>query len=200
MYHETVMKRSFIGLVLAATALVGQSTPTDTSDGWTSLFDGQSLTGWTPQGAAQWKVVDGAIVGDAGEYGWLRYDKPYGDFELTVEFRTAAEGNSGVFVRASAEGAPHLTGYEVQIFDGHEKYPTGSIVGYMAPKTPATIKAGEWQTMEITAVGFRIVVKLDGTTLLEARDGKSRYGHIGLQYNKDKKIEFRNLKIRPIVR
>jgi hypothetical protein len=105
-----------------------------------------------------------------------------------------------VFVRSSAEGAPHLTGYEVQIFDKHEKFPTGSIVGHAAASAPGTIKAGEWQTMEIAAIGPRMVVKLDGTTLVDARDGKSKSGYIGLQYNKGKKIEFRNVRIRPVSR
>jgi hypothetical protein len=45
-----------------------------------------------------------------------------------------------------------------------------------------------------------MVVKLDGTTLVDARDGKSKSGYIGFQYNKGKKIEFRNVRIRPVVR
>ena len=194
------MKRYLLGLLFAATTLVGQSTSPEAPNGWTPIFDGQSLAGWTQQGSAEWKVVDGAIVGDGGEYGWLRYDKPISDFELALEFRTAADGNSGVFVRCSADGAPHLTGYEVQIFDKHEKFPTGSIVGYAAAKTPGAIKAGEWQTMEITAIGPRLIVKLDGITLAEARDGKSKSGYIGFQYSTGKKIEFRNVRIRPVVR
>jgi hypothetical protein len=44
--------------------------------------------------------------------------------------------------------------------------------------------------MEIAAIGPRMVVKLDGTTLVDARDGKSKSGYIGFQYNKGKKIEF----------
>jgi hypothetical protein len=197
------MKRYLIFLLLTASTVPAQNATVpaeEASQGWVSIFDGQSLSGWTQQGSAQWKVVDGAIVGDAGDYGWLRYDKLYSDFELKLEFRTAADGNSGVFVRSSAEGAPHLTGYEVQIFDKHEKFPTGSIVGHVPAKTPGSIKPGEWQTMEIGAVGQRLVVKLDGTTLLETRDGKSKAGYIGLQYNKGKKIEFRNVRIRPIAR
>jgi hypothetical protein len=197
------MKQYFIVLLLTAVTLVAQNstvTSEEASQGWVSLFDGQSLSGWTPQGSAQWKVVDGAIVADEGDYGWLRYDKPYSDFDLKLEFRTAADGNSGVFVRSNAEGAPHLTGYEVQIFDKHEKFPTGSIVGHVAAKTPGAIKPGEWQTMEIRAVGQRIMVKLDGNTLLDTRDGKSKAGYIGLQYNRGKKIEFRNVRIRPVAR
>ena len=34
--------------------------------------------------------------------------------------------------------------------------------------------------------------------MLDGRDPKSKAGHIGLQYNKDKKIEFRNIKLKPL--
>ena len=37
-----------------------------------------------------------------------------------------------------------------------------------------------------------------GKALVDTRDGRSRSGHIGLQYSKGKKIEFRNVKVRPI--
>jgi len=37
---------------------------------------------------------------------------------------------------------------------------------------------------------------LDGETILDARDSKSREGYILLQHNQDKRIEFRNLKLK----
>lgn len=188
-------------LVLAtASAVLAQNNKIsleEASQGWISLFDGESLFGWKPEGGAQWKVADGAIVTDGGGYGWLRHTAAFADFELKADFRTAADGNSGLFVRSAAEGAAHLTGYEIQIYDKHEKFPTGSIVGHIPAKGGA-IKADQWQTMEVSAVGSRIVVKLDGSTLLDTRDGKSRVGHIGLQYNPGKKIEFRNVKVKPL--
>jgi hypothetical protein len=184
-------------LTVALLAKENNVTSEEAAQGWIALFDGETLFGWSPEGKAQWKVVDGAIVADSGEYGWLRHEAAFADFQLKAEFRTAADGNSGIFIRASREGAPHLTGYEVQIFDQHEKYPTGSLVGHAAAKGGA-IKPGEWQMMEIATVGDRFLVKLDGNLLVDARDLKSRVGHIGLQYNKGKPIAFRNLKLRPL--
>ncbi|MGH9657241.1 MAG: family 16 glycoside hydrolase, partial [Bryobacteraceae bacterium] len=51
---------------------------------------------------------------------------------------------------------------------------------------------------EVEVSGNHFLVKLDGRTLVTGRDDKSRAGHLGLQYNKDKKIEFRNLKLKPL--
>jgi hypothetical protein len=179
------------------TAQTNKLTPQEASEGWLQLFDGESLFGWTPEGAADWKVVNGVLTAETGGAGWLRHNAEFGDFELKLEFRTAADGNSGVFLRAATTGAPHLTGYELQIFDKHGQFPTGSLVGHAAAKG-AGIKPNEWQAFHVTAEGQRWIVRLDGRTVLDTRDGKSAVGHIGLQFNQDKKIEFRNLKLRPL--
>lgn len=196
----SVMRRLtplFLAAAFFASAQPNTITPEEAAQGWVLLFDGDSLFGWTAEGNTQWKVVDGALVAESGEYGWLRHNAPFADFELRADFRTAAEGNSGIFLRSAAAGAPHLTGYELQIFDGHKQYPTGSLVGTAAAKG-AAIRPGQWQTFEVTASGATFVVKLDGVQVLQARDGKSAAGHIGLQFNPGKKIEFRNVKLRPL--
>ena len=195
----SVMRRLIFTLAaaLSLSAQPNRLTPEEAAQGWVLLFDGESLFGWTSEGGAQWKVADGAIVADAGESGWLRHNAVFGDFELKFDFRTAADGNSGVFLRSARTGAAHLTGYELQIYDGHEKFPTGSLVGHAAANG-GKIRAGEWQSYEVTARGPVMTAKLDGKDVLKARDGKSLAGHIGLQFNKDKKIEFRNVRLRPL--
>ena len=37
------------------------------SDGWLSLFDGETLFGWTVEGGAKWRVEGGMIVAEASE-------------------------------------------------------------------------------------------------------------------------------------
>src|ERR1022692_2161319 len=50
--------------VLAAIAAF-QTSPRAGNDGWISMFDGATLTGWQAnEHPESWKVVDGAIVGD----------------------------------------------------------------------------------------------------------------------------------------
>jgi hypothetical protein len=197
----SVMLRALLLPGLAAALLSAQTpnklTPAEAAQGWVLLFDGESLFGWTPEGGSEWKVVDGAIVAEAGQYGWLRHNAAFADFELHCEFRTAADGNSGIFLRSARTGAPHLTGYELQIFDTHPQFPTGSIVGH-TPAQGAKIRPNEWQSFDVRFVGQRLEVSLDGKPVLTARDGKSAAGHVGLQFNPGKKIEFRNVRLRPL--
>jgi hypothetical protein len=192
--------RTPVLLLLLCSILAAQPnslTNAEISDGWILLFDGETLFGWTPMGGAQWRAGDGAIVADSAESGWLRSNSSFADYVFTCEFRTGAEGNSGIFLRSAAEGAPHETGYELQIWDKHEKFATGSLVNHLRAKK-AKLKADQWNLYEVEARGDRFVVRLNGKKILDGRDAKSRLGHIGLQYNKEKKIEFRNLKLKPL--
>lgn len=72
-------------------------------------FNGTSLTGWQPRGAAQWRATNGEIVGTATSGpGWLVFDKSYQDFVLRFSFQ--CEGcDAGVVLRpgpvASKPGA-----------------------------------------------------------------------------------------------
>jgi hypothetical protein len=186
-------------LLLALTALAQPAKlPANlAAEGWLLLFDGESLFGWTPEGKAEWRVVDGALIADSGGYGWLRHNSRFDNFQLHVEFQTEAGGNSGVFLRAAKTGQPHLTGYELQIYDAHERYPTGSILGTGAAKE-GKIKPGQWQAFDVLALGNQFIVKLDGRQVLETRDRKTPAGHIGLQFNPGKPVAFRNIILKPL--
>ncbi len=191
---------ALILVLLGATSVSGQVnalSAEEIADGWILLFDGETLFGWTPVGGAQWRVDDGVLVADSGEPGWLRHNGTFADFVLKLEFRTAGDGNSGVFLRSAAEGPPHETGYELQIWDQHKEYPTGSLVNH-AKARRVRHRAYRWNLYEVQAEGAHWVIRLNGRKVLDARDGKSKIGHIGLQYNKGNKIEFRNIKLKPL--
>jgi len=184
------------GLVLAQP---NRLTPQEVADGWILLFDGETTFGWTAEGGAVWKVADGALAADGSAAGWLRTNSEFADFVLKAEFRTAADGNSGIFLRSARQGAPHETGYELQIFDHQPAgFHTGSLVNHLKAKKPVKIKDNQWMSYEVEVQGNHFLVKLDGETVLYGRDNKSRVGHIGLQINKEKPVQFRNLKLRPL--
>src|ERR1044072_8455503 len=104
----------FAALTSAQTNLL---TPREIADGWILLYDGSTLFGWTAEGKAQWRVgTDGSLIADSGEAGWLRANSPFADFILKCDFRTGETGNSGIFLRSAKAGAPHVTGYELQIW------------------------------------------------------------------------------------
>ena len=183
--------------VLQAQSKPNALTEKEVAEGWILLWDGETTFGWESHGKAEWKTSDGIISASSGDNGWLGTTTPFGDFVLKADFRTGPDGNSGIFLRAASEGEPHKTGYELQIFDEHKEYKTGSLVNYLKAKAVRTTP-NQWHTFEVRATGDLFVVKLDRKTLLNARDKSHSVGHIGLQYNKDKKIEFRNLKLKPL--
>jgi hypothetical protein len=180
----------------ALSAQQNSLTPKESSDGWILLFDGDSTFGWTAEGGAHWNAAGGVLT-PSGEPGYLRSNSPFADYTLKLDYRAPAEENSGVFLRSAKEGQPHVTGYELQIFGKHPEYATGSLVNHVKAKR---VKAApdQWHTYEVTASGDHFVVKLDGKPVLDGRDSKSRSGYIGLQYNKGKPIEFRNIKLKPL--
>jgi len=72
-----------------------------------SLFNGKDLAGWKIHGTEKWFVENGNLVCESGpdkQYGYLSTNKTYKNFELTLEFKQEANGNSGVFFRSSIDG------------------------------------------------------------------------------------------------
>lgn len=191
----------FFALTIALAPLSAQPntlTPREVEEGWILLWDGKTDYGWEWHGDAQWTFAGGVLRADSGGAGWLGTTSMFGDFELKAEFRTAADGNSGIFLRSARTGQPHKTGYELQIYDAQPQgFNTGSLVFYVKAK-PAKLIPDQWNTYEVRAAGSRFVVKLNGQTVLDANDSSHAVGVIGLQYNAGKPIEFRNLKLKPL--
>ena len=127
------------------------------------LFNGRSLGGWTTQGGGQnkWTVQNG-ILRNAGGGANLVSTEKFGDFKLSVQFRYPKGSNSGIYLRGR---------YEVQIEDPGNKIELGShdiggVYGLLTPNENAALAPGEWQTYEITLVGRRVTVVLNGRTVI----------------------------------
>ena len=198
------MKRTVVLLFAAACLLAAQSErpkpKPDQDQVWANLFDGSSLSGWTPEGEAKWAVVEGAIICDSSGDGWLRTNEAYKDFVLHCDFRNSPEGNSGIFLRATKESKPGepnpAGGYELQINNEDEKWATGSIEDMIQRLVSVSPAANQWHSYEVTVRGDHLVATLDGTKILDGKNSMFKSGYIGLQHHKNMKIEFRNLKIK----
>ncbi|HVU86114.1 MAG TPA: DUF1080 domain-containing protein [Pirellulales bacterium] len=186
---------------------------------WKSLFNGKDLGGWQAIDgpASSWKVEDGLLFCSGQGSGWLSTDKEYGNFELELEFRVPANGNSGVFLRAPHKGNPAFEGMEIQVLDDYgpdytNLKPTqycGSLYD-VAPASPrVSKKAGEWQKMQIICNGNSVKVSLNGTQIVNAdltahpdklptHPGLKRTtGYLGLQ-NHGSRLDYRNIRIREL--
>lgn len=173
-------------------------TEKETRSGWILLFDGDSFYGWKKGSSANWKIEDGVISADEGEQGLLHTTTQFADFELQLEFRAPTTTNSGVFLRTSPKPKdPAADCYELNIASPDEsKFPTGSFVGRKAGS--AKNVDDDWHHYHVTAEGGRFTVVLDGQTILSFEDEKPLgRGFIGLQLNHGK-VEFRDIKLRPL--
>ena len=167
------------------------------AQGWISLFDGETLFGWTPATEANWRVEDHAIVVDQGEPGLLCTTTQFSDYVFHIEFRSASGTNSGIFLHTPTKPKdPAVDCYELNIADGDNPFPTCSLV--KRAKTPGNFDSNGWQTYDVTVLGDKVIVNLDGAQVLEYTDLKPLHrGHIGLQLNQGK-VEFRNIKLKPL--
>ena len=172
-----------------------------------SLFNGKDLSGWTIYGTEKWYVEDGLLVSESGpdkQYGYLATDKYYDDFELTLEFKQEANGNSGVFVRSTVDGTK-VSGWQVEVAPpGHntggvyESYGRGWLIK-PDPEKDKVLKEGEWNTMKIKLSGNKLTSWLNGTEMISITDDKigAGKGAIALQIHDGGgiKVKWRNINI-----
>lgn len=170
-----------------------------------SLFNGKNLDGWTIHGTELWYVEDGLLVCESGPdkaYGYLSTDKYYDDFELTLEFKQEANGNSGVFIRSTVEGTK-VSGWQVEVAPPgsdtggvYESYGRGWLIKPDKSKDSA-LKMGDWNQMKIRVVGDKITTWLNGTPMIELEDEKigNGKGSVALQIHDGGgiKVRWRNL-------
>lgn len=182
------------------------------------LYNGKDLTNWSVHnGKTEAWAATGELLSCVAEGGgWLRSTALYSDFILKLEYRLPAGGNSGVGLRLPAEGQPHINGMEIQILDDDapqykELKPaqyTGSIYYQSAAKRGAPKPPGEWNSYEITCVGQKVKVVLNGQTVTEADlstftkgEGdhpplaeRPQVGFIGLQSH-GSRVDFRKIEL-----
>lgn len=103
--------------------------------GFQSIFDGRTLTGWEGN-PNYWRAENGALVGEitpatvikSNTFIIWRGGRPK-DFELKLDYRITAEGNSGINYRSAVVPDPvtpantfAMRGYQCDL-DGGKRYP-----------------------------------------------------------------------------
>jgi hypothetical protein len=167
-------------------------------EGFTALFNGKDLTGWHGMGdfdprqlwamnqeerAAKheqdlalfkrhWTVEHGELVND-GHGPYATTDKDYGDIELRVDYKTVAQADSGIYLRATPQ---------IQIWDYTEaggKWNIGADKGSgglwnnspgTAGKDPLVLADkpfGEWNQFRIRQIGDKTTVYLNGKKVVD---------------------------------
>lgn len=178
-------------IVVATASIAWAQAPAGSS--WVSLFNGKDLSGWVEVGKEKWTVEEAAIRGRAvtKEYGYLRTEKTYKDFELALRFRCQADGNSGVFFHTDFKpGTADVSkGLQIEI-DQTLNHHTGGIYGdgrqwvvWPAPENENVVRRNDWNDLLIKVVGNRYIARLNGVLMVDFTDPspKSFDGYIALQ-------------------
>lgn len=218
-------------------ACAGDSKPAALTDdeqkaGWKLIFDGATTNGWRGLGsntfpAKGWDVVDGCLHHQPkGGGGDITPDQAFGNFELSIEWKIAPGGNSGIKYRVvEAPGKSSAFGPEYQALDDDKhadgkktKNTTASLYDVIAPVETRKLKpVGEFNQSRIVAQGNHVEHWLNGEKVVEYEYGSDAFkaaqanskfktsatwakpvkGQICLQDHGDE-AWFRNIKIREL--
>ena len=177
------------------------------------LLHSSSLAGWrliNPKDANGWSIQDGVlqnrVTKEKGKhYGNLRTDAEFEDFNLTMEVRTMAGSNSGIYLRGI---------YEVQVMESFGKprdsHHMGALYSRITPSVAAEKPPGEWQTLDISLAYRHLTVILNGKTIIDNQpvqgctggaltSDETKPGPLYLQGDHTD-ADYRNIILRPIMK
>jgi hypothetical protein len=183
----------FALLSLSALAQENALSKKEVSQGWKLLFDGKSMGGWTAVGkndppATGWVIEDGILstrkVGDEHGSDLITKDE-YASFDLSVDFKLAAGGNSGIKYLFTKYEQGGWLGLEYQILD-NLKHPDAKM-GRNGNRLQATLydmlpldsrvenRVGEWNRARIVVRGSKVVHYLNGVKVLSFDRNSAAY-------------------------
>jgi len=196
---------------------VARITDEELADGFVPLIGewengGFNKHGWNHYGPG-WFTLDHetGILASHGGMGLLWYSaEMLGDFVLRLEFNTSVpDSNSGIFLRVpemvtSDEYIYHSFEIQIHATAPEAVHRTGAVYDAEAPSEDRAKAPGEWNDMEISFVGERITVVLNGTQVVDwsaepagkVADFAPR-GYIGLQnHDSDNSTWFRSIRVK----
>ena len=175
-------------------------------DGWRDIFDGETLAGWRNYGGdadavRKWEAQDGVLAlrqsgpfpmwdmitsvvfgGPGGDL--VYYHETFQNFELSLQWKISAGGNSGIFylVKDETENISWRTGIEMQVLDneGHsdgqfKTHRAGDLYGMLSAE-PETVRAsGEWNDVLLPVKDNHIEHWLNGVKVVNVERGSDEW-------------------------
>jgi hypothetical protein len=158
--------------------------------GFTTIFDGTSFDGWAHVGPGHFVLRDHAMHAEMAPqdqgWAWEWYTREqYSDFVLRLRFKMDHwDDNGGVLLRLSDPlGDPvHATnsGTELQLRQDMENY-TGGFNHIQDAWRLATGTVGQWNDLEVVAVGTLFVVRVNGVEVNRYVSPRQLRGYIGVK-------------------
>lgn len=197
-------------------ALSAGAADSELKEGFTSLFDGKSMTGWktSKENPSSWKVKDGTLMCD-GPRCHLFYVgdlAPFKNFHFVADVMTTPGSNAGIYFHTKYQdsGWPKY-GFECQVNVSHsDPKKTSSLYGVENIADPG-VKDNEWYTQEIIVKDRKVTLKVNGKTLVEytepaeqkafSKDFERKLGEgtFALQaHDPQSVVYFRNLRVKKL--
>ncbi|MGL4401206.1 MAG: 3-keto-disaccharide hydrolase [Luteolibacter sp.] len=209
-----------IASLLCCSAISTSADEKKPEDGFVSLFDGKTASGWkNPYEWGKIEVVNGEIHLTGDKKFFLISEKTYGDFIFEGEvLLPPGKANSGFIFRGQVQ-PNKVFGYQCEVDGNAERawsgglYDEGRRMWFASPikgdaaseaafkqRAGGTFKRDAWNTYRITCVGKSIKIEVNGVVTTDIEDDKDASGVIGLQHHGEKgqTYKFRNLRIKEL--
>jgi hypothetical protein len=162
------MKHTLLFLTAVIIALTAACAPT--GDGWISMFDGKTLSGWKSNDETPgcFSVEDGKLKVSGGRahlfYVGADGKAAFKNFEFKAKVMTTPGSNSGIYFHTAFQekGWPEK-GFECQVNTTHkDPKKTGGLYAILDVMNNAPSQDNEWFDYEIKVEGKHVVVKING--------------------------------------
>jgi hypothetical protein len=189
--------RKICFIVITVILFIGCSGSQKDKTPWVSLFDGETLNGWTIKGGqANYDIKEGTIVGTSvpnSSNTFLTTDKLYDDFILELDYKVDSTMNSGIQIRSNSfpnymDGRVH--GYQIEIDPSDRAWSAGiydeARRGWLVPLTDnqtaqKAFKQNDWNHYRIEAIKDTIKTWINDVPAAYLIDDKTASGFIALQ-------------------
>lgn len=207
------MNRLFLTSLAFALFTVSTHAADRAENGWTTIFDGKTFTGWkASENKSSWKIEDGAFVceGPRSHLFYTGETKPFVNFEFKCEAKTTPGSNAGIYFHTTYQemGWPKY-GYECQVNISHkDPIKSGSLYGVVQVSDPPA-KDNEWYTTHITVEGRHIVIRINDKVVVDfiepenkppfSQDFERRLGSGTFAFqahDPESKVSFRNIQVK----
>jgi hypothetical protein len=215
------------------TAQPNTLTEAEKAEGWQLLFDGETTRGWhvylNKTSGSAWKTFDGMLHLDPTDAngGDLVTDEEYENFHLSLEWKIADRGSSGILVCVQEDSSfieSWFTGPEMQVIDnaGHPdahiaSHRAGDLYDIISGAKETVNRPGKWNTADIRIENGQLDFFLNNEHLIDVKIGSGEWnwlvseskfrdipdfgkitrGRIVLQDHRSP-VWFRNIKIRKL--
>lgn len=202
-------------LVIPPPGHAGEAIPAAPPAGPVELFNGKDFAGWkfcmardaAPE--ATWSITNGVIRCLGKPNGYIRTEKAYADFKVSVEWRFLKEGNTGIMVFMQEPDQVWPRCVECQGMHGHQgdfwlwggvgcDKPAATLQNGIPVRIPSVEKpVGEWNTMECLCRGNSVEILVNGTRMNGIAGCNVSSGFIGIQ-SEGADMEVRSIRVEPL--